>query len=376
MGRAEIHGRRFSEASIRAAGDGLKGEPSPFVQAVKAADDDVLGTSLKTEPLRMSSSVENPGSSDQEKADTTRHMLKRDEKILSPRTTKFGNSEKVQTSPTEGESPSSILQPDQEGRHQFLSDSKYVKNLTDENMDHGQPQSSHQNKAKNYVNSLQVQNIQTQYSRRLTSQKTTTPGMKTESFQKKGVTPGIESHPQPEATSQVFQNKPFRNVIEDAQRSISVEFENKEIKKNQNDLHGSNMNLTVHSPRDASPASFVHELDQAQNADEDNTLSKATLSGYSLKTKKPSPQFSEPDMNGGVIVLPAEETRSHTRSREDSLRETSQLSFKNQAHEEPLVHIGLVEVVIQAPPNKTDTSTYKSAGRAEDLSSRFYLRRL
>ena len=172
--------------------------------------------------------------------------------------------------------------------------------------------------------------------------------MKTESFQKKGVTPGIESHPQPEATSQAFQNKPFRNVIEDAQRST----------------------------RDASPASFVHELDQAQNADEDNTLSKATLSGYSLKTKKPSPQFSEPDMNDGVIVSPAEKPRLHTRSREDSLRETSQLSDKNQAHEEPLVHIGLVEVIIQAPPNKTDTSTYKSAGRAEDLSSRFYLRRL
>ena len=346
MGRAEIHGRRFSEAPIRAVGDGLKGESSPAVHAVKAADDDTLGTSHKTEPLRMSSSVENPGSSDQEKADTTRHMLKRDEKILSSRTTKSGNSEKVQNSPTEGGSPSSILQP------------------------------IHQNKAKNYVNSLQVQNIQTQHSRRLTSQKATTPGMKTESFQKKGVTPGIEIHPQPEATSQPFQKKPFRNVIEDAQRSTSLEFENKEIKKNQNDLHGSNMNLTVHSPRDASPAFFVHELDKAQNADEDNTLSKATLSGYSLKTKKPSPQFSEPDMNGAVIVSPADKPRSYTRSREDSLRETSQLSYKNQAHEEPLVHIGLVEVIIQAPPNKTDTSTYKSAGRAEDLSSRFYLRRL
>lgn len=360
MGLAEIHGRRFSEAPIRTAGDGLKGEFSPAVHAVKAADNDTLGTSLKTEPLRMSSSVKNPGSSDQEKADTTRHMLKRDEKILSLRTTKSGNSEKVQTSPTEGESPSSILQPDQEGRHQFLSDLKHVKDLTDENMDHGQPQSIHQNKAKNYVNFLRVQNIQTQHSRRLTSQRATTPGMKTESFQKKGVTPGIETHPQPETTSQPFQKKPFRNVIEDAQRSTSLEFENKEIKKNQNDLHGSN----------------VHELDQAQNADEDNTLSKATLSGYSLKTKKPSPQFSEPDMNGGVIVLPAEKSRSYTRSREDSLRETSQLSDKNQAHEEPLVHIDLVEVIIQAPPNKTDTSTYKSAGRAEDLSSRFYLRRL
>ena len=348
MGRAEIHGRRFSEAPIRAAGDGLKGESSQTVHAVKAADEDTLGTSLKTEALRMSSSVENPGSSDQEKADTTRHMLKRDEKILSSRKTKSGNNEKLQNSPTEGESPSSILQPDQEGRHQFLSDSKHVKSLTDENMDHGKPQYGHQNKAKNYVNSLQVQNIQTQHSSRLTLQKATTPGMKTESFQKKGVTPGIESHPQPEATSQAFQNKPFRNVIEDAQRST----------------------------RDASPASFVHKLDQAQNADEDNTLSKATLSGYSLKTKKPSPQFSEPDMNGAVIVSPAEEPRLHTRSREDSLRETSQLSDKNQAHEEPLVHIGLVEVIIQAPPNKTDTSTYKSAGRAEDLSSRFYLRRL